>query len=216
MEITLPKYIDKLIFEKLGGIYSPGEDVDVNLNNDEIKTKKYLGTYFPRSFAESYSLFNFLFDKKKYKDILSSKHEIKILDIGAGTGGNLTGLLYAFLDNLPDINNFKIIAMDGNEFSFKYQDVFISNVKNYYGKKIEFLSLHGSVDSEKGLKEAFSRAEKKFITQDFDFIISSKFLAELYSQNPEGENNHYFELLNIAGKYLSETGIISLIDITPP
>jgi hypothetical protein len=41
MDIILPKfkYIDKLIYEELGGIYSPGEDVDININNDLGKIK---------------------------------------------------------------------------------------------------------------------------------------------------------------------------------
>ncbi len=45
----LPKYFDDFIFEELGGVFQPGQNVDVNLRNDETANKRYIGTYFPRS-----------------------------------------------------------------------------------------------------------------------------------------------------------------------
>ena len=52
----LPKYIDDYIFGELKAEYSPNYqelNVDYNLNNTESENRKYLGTYFPRSWVES-------------------------------------------------------------------------------------------------------------------------------------------------------------------
>jgi hypothetical protein len=208
------KYIDKLIYEKLGGIYSPGEDVDININNDEERNRKYLGTYFPRSLAESYCLFNFLLNIEKYKNILLNKKEIKILDLGAGTGGNLSGMFYAFIECVPAINNFNIITIDGHKESFRYQKIFIDNFISHFKKNIYYTTCLGKADSKKGIGDYFARANEYLGTEKFDIIMSFKFLSELYNENPQGTNKHCFDLFNIVENYLTETGILSLVDIT--
>ena len=58
MGITLPIWLDDLIFKELKGQYHPQYSDMTNIDDDKEKTLNYLGTYFPRSYAESYCIFS--------------------------------------------------------------------------------------------------------------------------------------------------------------
>lgn len=61
VSITLPQWIDHLILEDLGTYYSPSGSMrafDRNLHSTTTEIKTYLGTYFPRSFAEAFVIFD--------------------------------------------------------------------------------------------------------------------------------------------------------------
>lgn len=50
---VLPLWLDKFLFEELGANYAPEHTrYEYNLDLDENELKVYLGTYFPRSYAE--------------------------------------------------------------------------------------------------------------------------------------------------------------------
>lgn len=55
--VILPKWIDKIIFDDFEAVYEPCP-MEVVYNPDQPYefVKLYLGTYFPRSFAEAYSI----------------------------------------------------------------------------------------------------------------------------------------------------------------
>ena len=57
-EIILPQWLDNLIFEQMQGKYCPtcGDMTVINWNKKDVLN--YLGTYFPRSYAESLYIFN--------------------------------------------------------------------------------------------------------------------------------------------------------------
>ena len=53
---VLPHWLDKTIFNEHGAIYAPEHvryEYNLKLNSEELKV--YLGTYFPRSYAEMFS-----------------------------------------------------------------------------------------------------------------------------------------------------------------
>ena len=62
-----------------------------NIDDDKAKTLNYLGTYFPRSYAESYCIFSEYF--KSNNSDFADKEELSIFDFGSGTGGEIIGLL---------------------------------------------------------------------------------------------------------------------------
>ncbi len=55
--VILPKWIDDLIFKVLSAKYSRRNKDLVVLEWEKDEVLTYLGTYFPRSFAESYCIF---------------------------------------------------------------------------------------------------------------------------------------------------------------
>ena len=68
------------------------------MDNNEQQSQRYLGTYFPRSFVESYNIFYRLFNQEEiYKNFIGKK-KINILNIGSGSGGDLFGLIEAMKD----------------------------------------------------------------------------------------------------------------------
>ena len=54
--ILLPQWLDNLIFNELNAKYCPSFSTMTNIDDDKEKTLNYLGTYFPRSYAESYTI----------------------------------------------------------------------------------------------------------------------------------------------------------------
>jgi len=70
--IKFPIVWDNYIFNELKGIYSPGDNVDIGTMNDENANKIYIGTYFPRSWAECYTIFNELYVSKNFHDYWDS------------------------------------------------------------------------------------------------------------------------------------------------
>lgn len=56
-EVLLPKWLDDFLFDELKANYCPtGTDMSV-IDWDKNDILNYLGTYFPRSYAESYCIF---------------------------------------------------------------------------------------------------------------------------------------------------------------
>ena len=55
--MKLPLWLDNLIFNELKAKYCPRNSDMTNIDDDKAKTLNYLGTYFPRSYAESYCIF---------------------------------------------------------------------------------------------------------------------------------------------------------------
>lgn len=56
--MKLPEWLDNLIFNELKVQYCPRNSDMTNIDDDKAKTLNYLGTYFPRSYAESYCIFS--------------------------------------------------------------------------------------------------------------------------------------------------------------
>lgn len=117
MKITknMPEWLSSYIYDDLGGSYDPDRiEFQNNLESDETKNLRYLGTYFPRSYTESYCIFRNLFENAAYQDIVKEKQSLRILTFGCGTGGDLMGLIEAIAEKLPWIKDLTIVAYDGN------------------------------------------------------------------------------------------------------
>lgn len=56
--IKLPQWLDNLIFDELGAKYCRANADMTVIDWDKNDVLNYLGTYFPRSYAESYCIFS--------------------------------------------------------------------------------------------------------------------------------------------------------------
>lgn len=213
MTININKQLDDIIFNKLGGKYQKGLNVDDNLQNDEEKTKIYLGTYFPRSYAEICYISHQLFDNPFIKNHYSNLKEISILDIGAGTGGDMLGIIYSIHLNFPRINTINLYTIDGNEIAIKYQK-FFTNIFNTSTLKNVRLNSVKHVFINNGFENELDTIISNWGDLKFDFIVSSKFFSELYNKNPETASGLYNSFVNKSEKYLKEKGLSILIDVT--
>lgn len=110
----LPHWLDKKIFNGCQAIYAPEHkryEYNLDLNKEELKV--YLGTYFPRSYAEMFCIVDNLMQNKCLKETLG-QDEISVLDCGCGTGGEILGFITAIEKHLPYVK-INVTAIDGND-----------------------------------------------------------------------------------------------------
>lgn len=207
MKCELPEWIDRLIFNELGAVYCKAcENMTViDWNMEEIK--KYLGTYFPRSYVESYNIFStYLCDHKQDYDGLS---QLSIFDFGCGTGGGAMGLLAAIEEVLPNVRNVQIKGLDGNKFALRmFESVFNSCPKRSSVKyRLDVVPVK--------IEDIYDLDVVMDVMQgDFDFIISFKAICELVSKQSFEQRNPYAHIIRSFTPKLSCEGVMSLVDVT--
>ena len=125
--LDINKQLYHYLIKELGAYYEQHtNEVKSNLNNSPEDNKWYLGTYFPKSFKESYIIFSDILQFFNNYDIFDN-NEINILDLGSGTGSQLFGLLHV-LDNKINRNlKINIYSIDGNKNALEIQSKIFKN-----------------------------------------------------------------------------------------
>lgn len=208
-EFTLPIWIDDLIYNKLGAKYSPDHvRFEYNLDLNEKEVLVYLGTYFPRSLVEVYSLFRELLCESNYQRIVGKKKKANILDIGCGTGGDIIGLLLFIDKYLPFIDSVNILAIDGNQKALRLFEKILAAYKKE--SRLEIVETIGpAFIEEEGDLDLISQV----VSDDFDFIISCKAICEMLAKD-RIRNNAYKRTASLLAKKLSPNGILLIEDVT--
>jgi len=205
--LNLPEFLNELLFNKLSAKYEPNySKFNKNLELNEEDVKIYLGTYFPRSYAESYLIFNDLFKNKIVKKFYNEKEEINILDIGAGSGGNLLGLLFALKDNFSNNLNINVFAIDGNQKALETLNKIVLKISIKYNIHINIKSQFITFNL---INELYENS-KEYLETNYDFIISSKMINEII----EKDSKAYYDFCKYFSKNLSKEGFLILIDVT--
>ena len=204
----LPDWLEAFIYNDLGGKYEPDRNAfQNNLFSDEEKNKRYLGTYFPRSFAETYCIFCNLFEHAGYRDVLRGKESLAILTFGCGTGGDLMGLLEAIADKLPWVKHLDIVAYDGNFIAVDILKKIVEHQVNTsrFAMAIDYapVPMDSPADFELYYRE---------ITKTFDIIVSLKMVNELYRNNIIMTNPFCAFMASLAPK-LSADGVMLVLDV---
>ena len=202
----VPHWLDIALFNTLGAIYSPEyKKFENNLYLDTEEIKIYLGTYFPRSYAESFCIFDDLFRSNSYIESLNTIPIINILDYGCGTGGELFGLMVALSKHMSDVKAINIYAVDGNREALNVlTDLFgilASNVRH----RISLKCIEKIIQTEEDL----------LLTEvpEFHFILNSKMVCELISRQIS-KGNCYHKLANTLSNLLAKNGILYMLDVT--
>ena len=207
----LPAWLDDFIFNQLGAEYAPDfQRFDYNLNLTEEENRKYLGTYFPRSYAESFCVFENIFQNHAYRKIVFQKDILNILAVGCGTGGDLTGLLTVIEKHCNTNITLNIWAIDGNKNALDILTKIIEKFKTTTTKTINLnvLQCVFTLESENDtIKNEISR-------QQYDFIISFKIINEIISAGKGVSDNAYFRFVKTFVPHLSADGLCVLLDVT--
>lgn len=202
---SLPDWLDKKIFNGLKAVYAPDyERFEYNLNLNQEELMVYLGTYFPRSYAEMFCIVDNLLQNNHFKNVLE-QNEINILDYGCGTGGEILGLITAIAKYLtfPRIN---ITAVDGNGGSLLILKDIVEGIPNRK-LQVKLTTLCQTLRSEADLKR-FTFEKKKY-----QFVLCDKMVCELISNNVL-PSNAYSTIAKTLSSYLHENGLLIILDVT--
>jgi hypothetical protein len=204
---VLPSWLDCLLFESLGAQYEPDwKKFEHNLDHDRSDIQAYIGTYFPRSYAEAFCIFDDLFSYNQYKMQFRNLTEVWILDIGCGTGGNLIGLLTALAKHWSQLDTVHVHGFDGNTQALGFATTILESFAHQVQFHVDFKLTNTHVKSIKDLPIPENNL--------YDFITSFKMGGEIVSKG-KGENDEiYYHILNKYIDRLSNIGLLILLDVS--
>jgi len=208
--MRLPEQLDKFLFNDLGARFEQSRHammVQRDAGPDEVR--RYLGTYWPRSFAESFRLFELLFWNNEVRHALLDRESIDILCIGPGTGGEVFGLLHLlqYLDR-PYIR-VRCFVYEPNTHA--EQALHAIAARFFPNLLIEELSAVPAA----GYRQTFD-AIQTVIGQTglrCDIVLCSKCVNEMYSAEYNAGMNAYERLALVAEQVLQPEGVLAVIDI---
>ncbi|MBD5402538.1 hypothetical protein HDR58_07040 [bacterium] len=204
--IKIPKWLDTLIYQDIKANFQPCRSDMVVLNWDRTEIIKYLGTYFPRSFAESYCVFTKYFEV--HKSVFDKETTLNIFDFGCGSGGELLGLLCAIIENLS-ISRINIKALDGNFSALRLLEIIIDRFKKDYHQGVSLSLMPLRIDDIYDMSII-----EPHIPTDNHIILIFKSICEMASLRQFDERNPYQHILSILSNKLSPNGIICLADVS--
>lgn len=205
--ICLPQWLDDYIFNQLKASYCRINKDMVVLHWDKAQLINYLGTYFPRSYTESYCIF------KRYflaNERFSKEDSLTLLDFGCGTGGEIIGLAMAITDYRPNIKSLKVKAIEGNKDAL---DLFI-DIKDTFNKH-HILQID-STPSPVKIDDIYDLGILDGILAEsrYDLIVSFKAVCEFVTKQEFADKNAYEHLVKFMLPKLTDLGIMLLVDVS--
>lgn len=211
MDIKIPKWLDKILFDDFEAVYEP-RPMEVVYNPDQSYefVKLYLGTYFPRSYAEAYNIATSLMKNEKYKHSLSDLQVINILDFCCGTGGEIIGLLVALEENLPNLKQVSINAYDANPDAIRFLYHLSNLIKEVseFRLKIDINPQCIFIASEQEIQDVI-----KMSNVQYHFIMSFKAINE-FVQHKTFNENAYELIARYFSPLLQSNGVFIIADVT--
>jgi len=200
-------WLDEHLFEVLGAKYCRSNSDMTVIDWDKSDVLNYLGTYFPRSYAESYCIFKNYFENNELE--CTSKEEMSIFDFGCGTGGEIIGLLLAITKQFKNVNLINIVALDGNKHSLRLYENVLEKLQPQLQMQINNRVVPIEIEDFYDLSVVES-----VISTKFDIIISFKAICELVTKQRFEQNNPYEHIANTFLPKLKDNGIMLLVDVT--
>ena len=202
--LDLPQWLDDLIFNHYRATHCMDRSVTHNSDNSREKNLNYLGTYFPRSYTESFCICdNILCNTAilgKYKD----RKKIRILSIGCGTGGDALGIIACACERMRNLEELELVVADTNSDALELLCSLIKDAQRALKIKI---SLKTHVIS---FTSGFTA--DPFRGEPFDFINSSKAINELLNISPT--ISFYKDFVTVYSELLSDYGFLILSDVS--
>lgn len=205
--LQLPEWLDDLIFNQMQAKYCPSYSDMTNIDDDREKTLNYLGTYFPRSYAESYCIFTDYF--KANGSTFADKDELSIFDFGSGTGGEIIGLLTVLNEQYPKLKRVKIVALDGNQHALKIYDKILNELSKRLNIKVINYDAVLKIDDFYDLSILNS-----VVKTSYDIIISFKAICEFVTKQQFEQQNPYEYIADFMLQKLKLGGIMLIEDVT--
>lgn len=205
--MNLPPWLDTLIYDSMKANYCPSYSDMTNIDDDEERTLNYLGTYFPRSYAESYCIFTDYY--QKYKDCISVKEELSLFDFGCGTGGEIIGLLTVLNEQFSNLKKIRIVALDGNPKALRKYEKILSIFEKKVSMQIKNRTIPTPIDDFYDL-----HIVDDVLNEQFDIIITFKAICEFVTKDRFEQQNAYGHIVKFLLPKLKDNGILLLEDVT--
>ncbi|WP_248921399.1 hypothetical protein [Olsenella intestinalis] len=213
--VRLPEWVNELVFDRFGASHRPaGRSLafNMNLDADEEKILNYLGTYFPRSVAETFVIFDSLLSDKTMAGSLASEDCVRVCSVGTGTGGDLLGLLLAIAKRVPSVKAIDVASIEGNADAHSVMREIIFEAAKVVGVELSVSLVNHVFEAPRpfaNLNDFLPRSPDRF-----DFVICSKMLNELdgtgISERP------YYEFCSSFSQLLRPMGTLMVLDVTSP
>ena len=203
---TLPHWLDKKIFNEHNAIYSPEhERYEYNLDLNEEELKVYLGTYFPRSYAEMFCIVDNLLQNQRLAEFVQGKECINVLDCGCGTGGEIMGLITALAKHLPQVN-VNVTAIDGNAGSLALLNELIESIPSR-NVHVRLSTICQTFNTREDL-DKLANGKK-----DYHFVLCDKMICELISKQIL-PGDAYATVANMLTSHIHDDGLLIILDVT--
>lgn len=215
---ALPEQLNRLLLN-MGATYQPDyQKVKSTLEWSAEELKRYLGTYFPRSFVENSEIFKHLTGKDNYRNlfknnyhnVLRNKKQLCILDIGSGTGGNLLGLLFFLGKYYKNVKEIYVVSIDGNSAALEIQKKLIDT---FFEEKVAFELVNIVFKSRDDFAVKMSEFGSRYFSS-YDIIMTFKFINEFYRKNFQKDRGMYRTFLEASKDIIDENGLILISDMT--
>lgn len=205
--MELPKWLDDCIFGEQKAEYSPSYSDMTNIDDDKAKTLNYLGTYFPRSYAEAYCIFSEYF--QHHADEFATQTALSVFDFGCGTGGEIIGLLAVIDECLPHVKKVRVVALDGNQHALRIYEKILKKAQSHIRFEVENNAAPIMIDDFYDL-----HILNKVLDKQFDLIISFKAICELVTKDQFEKQNAYEHIAKFLMPKLTDNGLMLLEDVT--
>lgn len=212
--MSRPNHLENFVLSlvrECRGLYAPDcERVKNTAGDSEEDLHRYLGTYFPRSFLETYDISSELF-RKIFGTSVRTDGELRILDLGCGLGGAAAGLVFAVLESF-DVREIIVDGFDANEVSLRiFKRIFASDSFAAARAALRRLEVPGA-KAEITVNQRCARIRERHFDllgddSKYDVILTSKMLNELPVERK------YFRFLETYLPHLSENGLCFVIDV---
>lgn len=204
--VILPQWLDHLIFEQLGAKYCRSNADMTVIDWDKDDVLNYLGTYFPRSYAEAYCIFTEFLTKWPYRFV--DKTELSVFDFGCGTGGEIFGFLDA-VQKMHNIQKVRIYALDGNYHALRLLENIVQECSDKYNFRISLDVIPLTIEDFYDL-DILSSVH----TEKYDIFMSFKAICEFVSKERFEQQNAYAHIAKTYLSRLNDDGIMILADVT--
>ena len=205
----LPSWLDKLVYEELGARWeSDCHKFESNLDSSKDDNLIYLGTYFPRSYADAFCIFDNLFSNNAYRKSMGQQEEINILSIGCGTGGDTIGLLTCLVKFLSHLKSINVFVIDGNKYA-------LDLLKIVFDRFCDVSKVNARLHIRDEIVSDFSKIDLSHAGEnEYDFILSSKMISEIISARSGSFDNAYYGFGKRFLPLLSSSGVCLILDVT--
>ena len=208
--VTIPQWLDKIIYDDFDAVYEPSPaEVVYNPDQSYDFVKLYLGTYFPRSYAEAYGITMQILSIQGFLERYIEWEEINLFDFCCGTGGEIIGTIVALQSKLPNLKRVNVDAFDANVEAIRFLYHLMSSVNNASEMKVE---IHINpqcifIESEQEIMDIVSLSNVQY-----HFMMSFKAINE-FVQHKTFNTNAYELVASHLLPLLSQFGVFIMSDV---